>query len=123
MNENIHKEIGEINQKIFDLEGRRNSLYRILRGDAKTFKEKLKIWADTEDYVSVDWAPDDDEYPKLAKYLEEKDLNRHKKYDLVEYFDRVIGDYLEKDIELEPKIREILEEAVEKNLRVFTFDW
>jgi predicted Ser/Thr protein kinase len=89
--------------------------------EAKTFREKLAIWVDSnhkEDRGSIISA---EKYPKLRAYFN-GNMERYRTYNLVDRFQEYIfavldGEPVDKDTE------DCLKEMVKKNLGSFECDW
>jgi len=113
----LKAERDKLNERIAEIEKQELS-------NALSFKEKLKIWYDSENGEELDWIPGKEEYPKLREYIHGADMDRHRTYDLRDFFEDDIYCILEGDeSEVREKSLEVLKEAVEKNLHSFKMDW
>jgi hypothetical protein len=106
-----------LNVKIAELEAQE-------MGSAQTFKEKIRIWVDSENGEELDWIPSKETYPVLRECIRGAELNRYQTYDLRDFFEDEIYCILDDNIELvNEKTIAVLTEAVEKNLHSFKMDW
>lgn len=92
---------------------------------ATTFEEKLKVWYESDSGVNLRWLPSESEYPHLRKcIIENEDMDRYRNYDLRGWFEEVILDILEGNIdEVDENVLNTIKECTEKNIHSFTFDW
>lgn len=92
--------------------------------NAVTFEEKLKIWYESDNGVELGWIPSKEDYPHLRALIDGWEMDRHRTYDLRDFFQDEIWIILEGDKNsIDEKTLKAIEESVEKNLHSFTFDW
>lgn len=118
----LEQELEDLKSEISKLFQRKAEVEKKLMESATDFKTKLRLWINSTNKDECPWIPDEDDYPKLASYIEDMDLDRYRTYDIYDFFEDRINCYLEDD-EIDPNFLEVLEEAVEKNLGSFTYDW
>ena len=128
--EEIEARLIEISGEIIVLKSERHKLEQDLLATATTWEDKFRIWYDNADGMEERWMPDRKEYPALRKMLDRRDLDRHRTYDILEYFQDDIchvmfgetpfSTYSPEKIE---DVKAMCKEIMEKNIISFKCDW
>jgi hypothetical protein len=88
---------------------------------AKTFREKLAIWVDSNHKEDRDSIISAEKYPKLRAYFD-GNMERYRTYNLVDRFQEYIFAYLDGE-EIEKEYLDCMKEMVRKNIGSFECDW
>jgi len=91
----IKKEISTVEKEISKLETLKKKLEKELIAKSDTFEAKFKAWMESGLGEHSRWLPSENEYPHLRAYIEKRDLDRHRKYNLFDMFDEEIAILLE----------------------------
>ena len=132
----IKMRIAEITATIINLKEENNLLTKELMRDSDDFVEKFKAWWNNDDLGSHEnWVVDRNKFPLIRTELDDWDINRHMKYSINEivgeddfYAIEDTEDFLkeygqeEYDKAIE-KIKPMLEEAMNGDLKSFVYDW
>lgn len=132
-NEQIKKEILEINSKIEKLQSEKEELEKQLISQGSSFEENFLNWVNSDLGEELDWIPDKTELPHIRNYIDKYlDLERYRTYDLVEIFEEFIY-YIENPEELKDdeyisterfeEFKLVAAEMMEENVKSFTCDW
>ena len=126
----LEEQLISVNHSIELLQKNKIEIEDQLMAQAKTFKERLKAWHGASNRVDEPWILDKTEYPKLRKYINQLELNRYSYYSIDDMFEDDIHMLLNPEnlaeyeyFRASPEVIECLEEAIEKKLASFHYDW
>jgi len=135
---NIDQQINDLDLQIKNLQEQKSKLQEQKINSSTTFRDKFLAWLEKEDNKKIDrWLPSTREFPLFRKYIDNWDLDRHRTYDIFEYFfEEQIGyfedpegtkEYLDIELKKDPeylnKLEAVFQELMKGNLKKFTCDW